>query len=124
MAKRTKIPLSEPFDWHGRRIAEVELKEPTGWQVATIGEPRILVHNSATGGYFVEQPDVIAKYLERCVEHETGADIVKLVSLRDVLKIKAALFDFFTEAEAEIARERLASFASALSAPPSSKSAN
>jgi hypothetical protein len=85
----------------------------TGWAVATLGEPRVLVHNAAIGGYFVELPDVISKYLERCVEHEMGADVVKLLGMTDALKVKAALFDFFAEAEAKIASEKLLSFVSA-----------
>jgi hypothetical protein len=119
-----RIKLNQPFEWHGRKIDEVELKEPTGWQVATLGEPRILVYSATSGGYYVEQPEVISKYLERCVAHESGNDIVKFISMTDVLRIKAALFDFFTEAEAQIAKEKLASFASAPIASPLAKSAS
>ena len=117
-----RIKLEEPFDWHGKDIKEIELVEPTGWQVATFGEPRILVHNASVGGYFVERDDVIAKYLEKCVKHDSGGDIVKLIGMTDVLRIKAALFDFFSVAEAKIAAERLASFASARIESPSEKS--
>ena len=101
MSSRKTIALAEPFEFHGQTVKSVVLVEPTGWQAATIGEPRVLVHNAATGGYFVEMPDIIARYLERCIEHDLGAEVVRLLSLTDVLQIKSALFDFFIEAEAK-----------------------
>jgi hypothetical protein len=124
MSERVKIRLSNPFEWHGRPVEEIEIREPTGWEAATIGEPRILVHNAAIGGYFVEMPEVISKYLAKIVSHETGADVFKLLGLEDMLKVKAALFDFFAQAEAKIAAAKLASFVSAPNAPPSQKSVN
>jgi hypothetical protein len=122
MGSRRKIRLTAPFDWHGRKIEEIELREPTGWEAATLGEPRILVQNAALGGYFVEREDVVARYLDKCVEHESGADVVRMLGLTDVLRIKAALFDFFSQAEAKIAEERLASFALAQNGSRSAKS--
>lgn len=121
MAKQTRIQLHEPFEMFGRRVEEVTLREPTGWEAATLGEPRTLVH-SAAGAYFVEQSEILARYLEKCVEHQSGADIFKLVGLVDALRIKQALFDFFTDAEAKIAQEKLKSFASERNAPQSVKS--
>lgn len=112
---RKVIKLSEPFEMHGRKVSEIALKEPSGWDAATIGEPRVFVYNtnSSLGGYFVEMPEVIGKYLERCVDHEMGADVLRLLSLTDALETKAALFDFFIEAEQTIARKRSGNSASA-----------
>lgn len=124
MAEKKRIPLSSPIDWFGTEIKELSLKEPSGWTVATLGEPRVLVHAGAGGGYMVEREDVIAKYIEKCLDHDSGADILRQLSLIDTLKLKAALFDFFTEAEAQIASEKLANFASALNDSPSPKSVN
>lgn len=122
MTERVKIKLDQPFEWHGRQVEEVEVREPTGWEAATIGEPRVLVHNASMGGYFVEMPDIIAKYLSKIVSHETGADIIKLVGLVDMMAIKGALFDFFAAAEAKIVAAKLANFVSAQNGPRSPKS--
>lgn len=124
MAETKRIKLSEPVELFGRKLSEVILKEPTGWMAATLGEPRVMVFSGATGGYYVEREDVVAKYLEKCIDAEGGADLLKLVSLIDLLKIKGALFDFFTEAEAAIASEKLQSFASALNASHLAKPAD
>ena len=112
---RKIIKLSEPFEMHGRKVTEIALNEPKGWDAANLGEPRVFVYNSnaTLGGYFVEMPEVIGKYLERCVDHELGADVLRMLSLADALELKQALFGFFIEAEETIARKRSGNSASA-----------
>jgi hypothetical protein len=120
-----RIKLTKPFELHGRSVEEITLREPTGWEAATLGEPRLIVANQNLGGYYVERDDVIAKYLEKCVDCPLGPNgILKVLSLTDLIKVKQALFSFFEEAEARIAVERLANFASAQNESQSAKSAN
>jgi hypothetical protein len=96
----TRIALSRPIVLHGQTIGHVNLKEPTGQAFIDLGEPRVMVHMINGGGYYVEQPETIKAYLETCVDHELGADLVKLMSLTDATRVKRALFDFFAAASA------------------------
>lgn len=104
MAKIEIVELAHPFDLFSKRIAAVKLKEPTGYHYAKYGDPRILVHTAAGGGYFVEQPDVINKYLEACIDHDQGSDLIQMLSLEDSMEVKRTLLSFFEEAD----RSRLA----------------
>jgi hypothetical protein len=122
LAKAEIVQLTDPIELHGRTVTHVTVAEPTGYQFNTIGEPRILVATGAGGMYFVERIDEIRAYLEKCVTAEVGPDIhigttlVKLMSLEDTKKAKAALLSFFEAADVKIAGNKLIS-ASSQSAP-------
>lgn len=94
------VKLAKPLDLHGKKLTEVELKEPSGGLYLRLGEPRLTVFNASGSGYFVEQADAIKAYLESCVVHELGADLLNLLSLEDAQEVKEALFAFFGEAVA------------------------
>src|SRR5579863_5021330 len=100
MARTEVVTLAEPFELFGKRVTEITLKEPTGYQYSTIGEPRIAVMTATGGGYYIEQPEAITKYLEACVEHETKSDVVKHLSLEDAQEVKQRLLGFFEAAGA------------------------
>lgn len=112
MAMTVTVKLLAPFEHHGVTIDTVELKEPSGALYAQLGEPRILVRN-ADGGYYVEQTDVIRRYLDKCILHQDGSTLLGLMSLSDVMKLKEELFGFFAVAEAKIIAERALSSSSA-----------
>lgn len=102
MAANTKtIPLIRPPMWANLPVAEIVLREPTGGEYVTHGEPRIIVQDGRGGGYWVEQPAVIKAYMEACIQHVGGADLVRLLALPDAMRVKHELFVFFREAEAE-----------------------
>jgi hypothetical protein len=101
MAKTIKIELVDAIQWHGQPLAAIELKEPTGAQYADLGEPRLIVRLADGGGYWIEQPTVIRAYLERCIAHEGGADLLSLMSLADAMRVKEQLIGFFTSAAAK-----------------------
>lgn len=58
----------------------------------------MVVFNPSGSGYWIEQNDTIKAYLEALIDHPLGGDVVALLSLRDVMALKEALFDFFTSA--------------------------
>ena len=107
MPPTEKITLAAPFQLFGKTVSEVELTEPTGGLYSLLGEPRILVHSASGGGYYIDQPDVIRNYLEKCVKHETGADIVKMLSLEDAREVRQVLLNFFEAADARRVARKL-----------------
>ncbi|VTZ27907.1 conserved hypothetical protein [Methylocella tundrae] len=96
MAMKT-IVLAEPVEMHGRRIAEIVLREPTGANYLDFGDPFTAV-NSNGGFFFAEDKAVVANYLDACVQHESGAHVLRLLSLADARKVKKELLSFFTDA--------------------------
>ncbi len=53
MPNTVKVELRTPIEIHGKRTAEVELREPTGGLYVKHGEPRTLIFNSSGSGYWV-----------------------------------------------------------------------
>jgi hypothetical protein len=111
------VKLSKPIEaMAGKRpTAEVELREPNGGLYVKLGEPRMLVFNASGSGYWVEQPDVVKAYLEACIVHDLGGDLVNFMTLEDAMSTKEALFSFFSDAAGRVAARRstLSSSASA-----------
>jgi hypothetical protein len=101
----TVIDLASPFEFQGRKVAKLTIKEPTGAQYAEIGEPLVMVYLPNGGGYAIEQSAAINRYLEACLEHDLGSDALKQLGLTDARKVKRALLDFFSDAEAPKPRE-------------------
>jgi hypothetical protein len=112
MATTVTIALLNPIEHHGATLSNLELREPSGALYAQLGEPRILVRNSE-GGYYVEQTDVIRKYLDKLIVHQDGAILLSLMSMADVMRVKEELFGFFAVAEAKTIAQRATSSSSA-----------
>jgi hypothetical protein len=93
-----KIQLEKPIDLFGKKATEIELKEPSGALYVKLGDPRLVVFNPSGSGYWIEQNDTIKAYLEALIDHPLGGDVMALLSLRDVMALKEALFGFFTSA--------------------------
>ena len=62
MAKIKDIALVDGFDWHGTQQMALPFREPSGRDVADLGEPRILVRTN-NGYYYVKQVDTIKRIL-------------------------------------------------------------
>jgi hypothetical protein len=112
MAKTETIALANPIELFGKPISHVTVNEPTGYMYSTIGEPRILVATGTGGVYFVEQPQEIARYMEKCIDGDLGGHILKLLSLEDVKEVKQALLSFFERADERIVARKLTSSSS------------
>ena len=92
------VKLSRPLDAGGKRVSELELKEPGAGLYVRLGDPRIMVFNASGSGYWVEQVDVIKAYLEALVVHDLGSDVINLLPLEDGMALKEELFGFFSAA--------------------------
>jgi hypothetical protein len=102
-----KIKLTKPVQIFDKRIAELELKEPNGSQFVTWGEPRTLVFNASGSGYWVENNEVIDKYLDVLLDYELGGQtILGMLSLEDAMSIKEALLGFFAAAAERLAARK------------------
>jgi hypothetical protein len=106
------IDLIEPIAWFERRLTRLVLKAPTGIHYMKFGEPRFLVRMSDGGAYWVEKDDVIAQYVDALLTLDgaspiDGGDaILRALSLPDVMQIRGALFDFFTDAQGAISTKK------------------
>jgi len=95
------ITLEKPVVWFDKRISEVKLREPTGGEYISLGEPGVLVANPDGARYYVEQSSVIGAYLDKCLNVENGSAILSMLSLKDAKRIKDALLGFFIAAASE-----------------------
>jgi hypothetical protein len=102
-----KVKLTKPIELHGKRLAEVELREPNGGLYVKLGEPRVLVFNASGSGYWVPQQEAIKAYFEALIVHDLGTDLVNLMSLEDTMATQEILFSFFTVAAERIAARKL-----------------
>lgn len=100
------VKLTKPLELHGKRLAEVQLREPTGGLYVKHGEPRVLVFNASGSGYWVPQQDAIKAYLEVLIDHPLGGDVVNLMSLEDTMALQETLFSFFTDAAERVAARK------------------
>lgn len=94
------VKLASPIEVFGKTLRELEIREPTGREFMTNGEPRALVYSPGGSGYFIEQAEIIAKYCEKCIVSELGNDIFSLLSLEDAKAVKETVLSFFSAADA------------------------
>ncbi|WP_395696642.1 hypothetical protein [Methylocella sp.] len=126
--KSTMIQLDAPLPWFDKRLDRLLVKEPSGALYLDLGEPRFFVRAADGSVYAVEREDVVAKYLDRLVTLPDGAPIdggvsslMRFLPLTDVMRLKQALLDFFTDASSATSREKPGSSSSApASSPPTS----
>jgi hypothetical protein len=97
------VKLATPIVWFEKKVTEIELREPTGGEYVRLGDPRVLVRAQTGSGYFVEQNEVIEKYLDACIMLDGGGTIMNLLGLEDAMAVKMAMLDFFLAAAAKTA---------------------
>lgn len=112
MPETKTITLLVPIEHHGATLASLELREPSGALYAQLGDPRIVVQTK-DGGYYVEQTEVVKRYLDKLIVHQDGSVLLTLMSMPDVMRLKQELFSFFTVAETTIIALRAGSSSSA-----------
>ena len=88
------IKLERPIELFGRKSRKSNLRSLRAALYVKLGDPRLVVFNPSGSGYWIEQNDTIKAYLEALIDHPLGGDVVALLSLRDVMALKEALFIF------------------------------
>ncbi|MGD0024507.1 MAG: hypothetical protein ABSC37_07750 [Xanthobacteraceae bacterium] len=106
MSERRKITIEllDPIKGHNGLISQVVLREPSLRDLFDLGEPQILGFGGTGKGiagqipFLVEDNKAIGAYFERLVQPPADPLLLGNCSLRDAMKIKAAIVGFFTEA--------------------------
>ena len=109
-----RIALSTPVTLHEGEapIAAIDLREPTGADLFDLGEPT-QISRSPDGTYYeIEFVSVIRQYAGRLIKHEAGDHLLKLLSLEDGKRLKAAILGFFTAADQAIIKKSATSSSS------------
>ncbi len=91
------ITLSTPITIHGGSTKQVIVSEPKGKDYIELGHPTTLVRTKH-GMAEVQNDDVIAAYINRCVDVDPLL-LIQQASLRDAIAIKGAVLDFFIIAQ-------------------------
>ena len=109
-----KITLSSPVALHDDKppITAIDLREPTGADLFDLGEPTQISRAPDGTFYEIEFVSVIRQYASRLITSEGGDHVLKLLSLSDAKKVKAALLGFFTVADQAIISESATSSSS------------
>lgn len=99
------IQLTKPFAWFDRTIERVSVKEPTGFQYMRHGDPQILIRIDG-GAYMHDREEIIARYIGECMATDDGKPFeaggeaaLMVMGLADIMSVKVALLDFFSEAQ-------------------------
>ncbi len=94
-----KVKLTTPIEMFGKHVSEVELNEPNGGLYISLGDPRTPVFGASGSMYFIENAEVIGKYLDALLVHDIGGGaLLMLLSLDDALAVKQKLLSFFDRA--------------------------
>lgn len=126
-AGSARIRLTSPIVGHGGTISEVIMRPPNARDFFALGEPHAQAFSNPGADtavvYQAENVDTVRAYLGRLVI-EPDVLLMEDCSLVDAMRIKAALFRFFTDAR-EAQSETLAtpsSSTSESSTPPAAAS--
>jgi hypothetical protein len=109
-----RIALSNPIALHEGEapIDAITLREPTGADLFDLGEPTQISRAPDGTFYEVEFVGVIKQYAARLIKHEAGDHLLKMLSLEDGKKLKAAILGFFTAADQAIIKKSATSSSS------------
>lgn len=93
------VELVEPLLGHGEPIRRLVLKEPTGRDYISLGEPMVVARNPDGTAYAVENTAVIEQYVERCItEPKDPLLVIPQLGLSDAMRLKEAVLGFFRDA--------------------------
>lgn len=93
-----RVALVDPFTLHDEVTRELKLAEPTHRAFARHGRPFTWSRTPDGAVQPMERMSVIRQYLDKCLKHEMGADLLPLLGLADAMQLKRAILGFFTRA--------------------------
>jgi hypothetical protein len=98
------VDLTAPIKGHGNRMfSMVRIREPTARDFLELGSPQAPIYGPNGTFTMADNDQTIAAYLQRCIREPVADIVLSQVSLADVMRIREALLDFFTDAR-KIAR--------------------
>jgi hypothetical protein len=108
-----EVVLSKSIEWFGRPVQRVFLCEPRASHLQRFGEPRTAVfHPEAGTRYLVDRDDAITRYFDELLSLDGkatidgGASFLNVLSLRDGIALREALFDFFYQAREAVSSQQ------------------
>ncbi len=90
-----KITLSRPVALFDEPIREVEVREPTCAMYLDLGDPGTVARNPDGTLFHVEDREVVAAYIKRCVVHDHVEALLMQLSLEDGRRLKETVLSFF-----------------------------
>lgn len=97
MSEKIEIELTTPIVGHSGPITKVVLRAPLAGDFFLLGEPFAYAASKEGLVYSAENAEVVRGYIERLLI-EPNALLLANVSLKDAMRIKAVLMDFFSDA--------------------------
>jgi hypothetical protein len=89
------VPLATPFQGHNGLVREIILREPTGDEFLTYGEPQTWVR-VAGGMALIDNDQAIRAYIERLIVQPDPVLTLSQIKLADARAVRKAVIDFFT----------------------------
>jgi len=90
------VPLKRPIKGHDGEVREVILREPTGGEVFTIGEPQTWVR-AGDGMAVVDNLEAIKAYADRLIVKPDPVLAMSQLSPLDAVAVKDAIVGFFRD---------------------------
>ena len=98
MSNTTDVPLKKPFTGHNGMVTKIVLREPTGDEYFSLGDPQSWV--KAGGGMaLVDDQKIIRDYVLRCMVEPDPILAFGQMGVLDARAVKEAMLGFFTDAE-------------------------
>lgn len=89
------VPLSRQYEAHNEIFSEVVVREPRFADLLALGEPYEMQRSPAGGQIVIENTEVVADYVRRCVV-KPGFDKLAALGIVDSRRVREAVLDFFT----------------------------
>lgn len=96
------IEASSPDGKGTIQVASIVLREPKYLDVVQLGEPSAFARSDGGMLYQAERDGVVQGYIERLLIEPKDPQLLLQVSLADTLKLKEAVFGFFSAAREAI----------------------
>lgn len=94
------VPLSRRYEAHGKVFDSVTLREPRFEDLLALGEPFDAQRTRGGATVVVENIEVVAGYVRRCVV-APGVECLGDLGVKDARAVRGAVIDFFHRGETD-----------------------
>lgn len=92
----TIVSLSKRYEAHGEHFDTVEVRAPRFNDFIDLGEPFEAQRSPAGGTLVIENTEVVASYVRRCIVKPTIDKLGVIDEIADARAIREAVLDFFS----------------------------
>jgi hypothetical protein len=101
----TTVTLANPIEGHDGQIKTITLREPKYGDVMALGEPSAYARSEGGMVFQAEKDGIVQGYIERLMVEPNDPALLLQLSLKDSLKLKETVYDFFRAARADSSPE-------------------